>query len=57
MESLYAICRQLQDGLITSAEHAGALGNLRAFVSMLDVVIVLDGDLIPRAEQIRQNYG
>lgn len=57
MESLYALCRQLQDGIIIPAAHASAIANLRAFLLMLQPSPVSDADLLVRAEQLRAGYG
>jgi predicted nucleic acid-binding protein len=56
-ESLYALCRKLQSGLIASAQHARAIQHLS--LRMRGILPPPNGDaaLIERAEQVRGSYG
>lgn len=57
METVYVLCRKLQDSVLTEPEHATALTNLQALLTMIKPPPKSDVSLISRAEQIRQGYG
>jgi predicted nucleic acid-binding protein len=56
-EGLFALCRKLQNNILTAAQHARAVQRLA--LAMTNVLPPPNGDasLIERAEQIRGTYG
>ncbi len=56
METLYALCRKLQDGFLTTTEHAQAVQHFEQ--RMLGILPPPNGEasLVARAEQIRGTY-
>src|SRR5438128_1873004 len=50
MEAVYALCRKMQDGLLTAAEHTLSIANLQSFLALLSPAPVSDAQLIARAE-------
>lgn len=56
-ESLFILCKKLQDSSLSAADHAAAVTDLCAFMGMIQPPPGGDGALVARAEQIRQGYG
>src|SRR5437879_4522220 len=53
MECQYALCRKLNDGILTEVEHATALLDLIDFLDTISLPPGGDASLLLRAEQIR----
>lgn len=56
-ESLFILCKKLQDSSLSPADHAAAVTDLCTFMAMIHPPPSGDGALVARAEQIRQGYG
>ena len=56
-ESLFALCRKLNDGVLTADEHADAIQTLVLILSCTNTSPGGDLQLTERAEQIRAGYG
>jgi predicted nucleic acid-binding protein len=56
-ESLYILCRKLQNSILTAAQHRRAVQRLRRITSGIMPPPNGDASLVERAEQIRGSYG
>jgi predicted nucleic acid-binding protein len=56
-EALYALCRKLQSGIITPAQHGRAIHRLRMVTAAILPPPCGDLSLTYRAEEIRGSYG
>ena len=56
-ESLFALCRKLQEGSLTASEHDAAIRTLILLLSCVHPPPDGDFQLVGRAEQIRAGYG
>jgi predicted nucleic acid-binding protein len=56
-ESLFVLCKKLEDKSLSPASHAAAVADLCAYMGMILPPPNGDSSLIARAEQIRQGYG
>lgn len=56
-ESLYVLCKKLQENTLSPLEHADAIMDLSTYMSMIDPPPNGDRSLITRAEEIRKAYG
>ncbi len=57
MEAAFVLCRKLQAGTLTAAEHAVAVINLQSLATLITFPVGGDTALLDRAEQMRQGYG
>jgi predicted nucleic acid-binding protein len=56
-ESLYVLCKKLEDNSLSPGDHAAAVADLSAYMGMILPPPNGDSSLVTRAEQIRQGYG
>jgi predicted nucleic acid-binding protein len=56
-ECLYILCKKLQDGTLSSSDHAVAVTDLCSYMGMILPPPKGDRMLVARAEQIRSGYG
>jgi predicted nucleic acid-binding protein len=56
-ESLYALCRKLETGVLTGAQHARAIRRLRLTLRAILPPPHGDASLTIRAEEVRSGYG
>jgi len=56
-ESLFVLCRKLQDSILSALDHANAIDDLRDYMTIINSPPNGDGSLVARAEQIRSGYG
>ena len=52
-ESLFVLCRKLQDSILSALDHANAIDDLRDYMTIINSPPNGDGSLVARAEQIR----
>jgi predicted nucleic acid-binding protein len=56
-ETLYALCNKVNEGTLSLADHAAAVGNFVRTMRTVKPPPSGDASLIQRAEQIRAGYG
>jgi hypothetical protein len=56
-ETLYVLCRQRNDGVLTQADYAIAVKNLIDLIPAINPPPNGEASLVARAEQIRGSYG
>jgi predicted nucleic acid-binding protein len=56
-ESLFVLCKKLQDSLLTAVDHADAIADLCSFMGVINPPPNGDRSLVSRAEQVRASYG
>jgi predicted nucleic acid-binding protein len=56
-ECLYVLCKQLEVGSLSTADHAAAVADLCTYMGMILPPPGGDRTLVARAEQIRAGYG
>jgi predicted nucleic acid-binding protein len=56
-ECLFVLCKKLNEGSLSSADHAAAVAEFSLFMSMVLPPPNGDGSLVNRAEEIRKSYG
>jgi predicted nucleic acid-binding protein len=56
-ECLFVLCKKLQDGSLSPADHTSAIANFCTYVGMVLPPPHGDRTLVARAEQIRSGYG
>jgi predicted nucleic acid-binding protein len=56
-ETLYILCRKLQEGLIAATEHAQAIADFQTLMLRISPPPNGESSLIARAEALRASYG